>query len=272
MRKVLNNSDLKNACESKTPLISIITATYNAESCLENLLKSIKLQKTDNIEFVIIDGASKDNTISIIKRYNEFIDYWISEPDTGIYDAWNKGVKLTTGEWIMFLGADDQLMPKALKTNIDFILKNSSQELDLISSKIEMIDNNRKSIRIKGWKWEWPRFLYEMTIAHPGALHSRKLFVKHGLFNQDYKIAGDYELLLRPRNNLKTAFIDAITVKMCEGGTSDSIAAAFELYKLTTKTGGANRLTATINATVIILKYLIKSGFRHFGFNVYLRK
>jgi glycosyltransferase involved in cell wall biosynthesis len=255
------------------PVISIVTATYNAESHLQNLIKSIIPQKTERVELIIIDGKSKDGTIGIIEDNNEFIDYWISEPDTGIYDAWNKGINIARGKWIMFLGADDVLKENSL-SKLMFSLKNikTANEIDLISSKVEMINDQRHITRVKGWPWCWPNFLFEMTIAHPGALHSRKLFEKYGIFNVKYKITGDYELLLRAKSKLKTYFIDEVIVQMSEGGASDSIKAIKEQRRASIKTGGANSILAYLNFSGILIKYIIKKVFRKVGLNLYLKK
>lgn len=94
--------------------ISIVIATFNAAKTLERCLQSIVPQLTDATELVIVDGGSEDETLSIIKKYEQYVAYTVSEPDKGIYDAWNKGVKVAHGEWIMFIGADDILLPNAL--------------------------------------------------------------------------------------------------------------------------------------------------------------
>ena len=105
-------------------LISIIIATYNAGSTLESCLKSIIAQKNDLIELLIIDGKSSDNTLKIVNAYRNQIDIFISEKDKGIYDAWNKGIVLANGQWIMFIGADDILYSDVLEGYIDFIRLN----------------------------------------------------------------------------------------------------------------------------------------------------
>ena len=94
--------------------ISIIIATYNAEKTLQRCFDSIRNQKNEKIELIVIDGNSNDNTLSIIESNADIVDYYVSESDKGIYDAWNKGVKVSTGEWIEFLGADDKLLPDSL--------------------------------------------------------------------------------------------------------------------------------------------------------------
>ena len=136
--------------------ISVITATYNSGVYLEDSIKSVIQQKDDNLEYIIIDGGSKDNTVDIIKKYSQYISYWVSERDNGIYDAWNKGVKKATGDWILFIGGDDFLKPDAIKLYRDFIVSNNiSKDCLYISSKMELIDEQKKLIRVMGWAWEW---------------------------------------------------------------------------------------------------------------------
>jgi cellulose synthase/poly-beta-1,6-N-acetylglucosamine synthase-like glycosyltransferase len=96
------------------PLITIITSTYNAAEYLPRTIKSVREQTYTNIEWIIVDGNSKDNTVELIRQNEDVIDYWVSEPDSGIYDAWNKGVSLANGDWIAFLGAGDSYKPDAI--------------------------------------------------------------------------------------------------------------------------------------------------------------
>ncbi|MXV52123.1 glycosyltransferase [Pedobacter sp. HMF7647] len=253
-----------------TPKISIIIATYNAGSFIERALQSVLDQKYPNTELIVIDGNSKDDTVSKIRKFEDGIAYWVSEPDKGIYDAWNKGVDKATGDWTMFLGADDLLVPGAIKDYVEF-LKGVGKEVDYVSSRIEMIDENDTTIRIKGWPWEWPMFLKEMTVAHPGSLHSKRLFEKYGRFDTSYKITGDYEFLLRPGKELKTAYYDKVQVKMSEGGASDSIAAVKEHLRAASKTGGYPEYKAKLNGAVVYIKFKGKYLLRRFGFNAYLK-
>jgi len=253
--------------------ISIIVATYNADKYLQNCIDSIIHQKSEEIELIIIDGGSKDNTSDIIKNNIAEINYWISEPDRGIYDAWNKGLQVVTGDWIMFLGADDQLVPDAIEAYTALIKSiNVNNEVDFISSKVQMIDEKGKNIRIKGWSFSWPLFLKEMTVAHPGALHSKKLFQKYGQFNTDFKIVGDYEFLLRSGDSLEALFMNKVTVIMSENGASDSVKAIREHYKAVTFTVKYPKYDALMNAFTVYLKFKIKKLARNIGLNLYLRK
>lgn len=253
--------------------ISIVTAVYNGGRFLERFFKSIEQQINDSFELIIIDGGSSDNSIQIIRQNSHLINYWVSEPDKGIYDAWNKGVEKAKGQWIMFLGSDDLLLEDGIDSYVQFMSNQQSlDDIDYISSKVQMIDFEGRPIRVKGWPWEWPGFLKEMTVAHPGSLHSKRLFDKYGLFDTNYKITGDYELLLRPRSALKSLYMEKVTVLMSEGGASDSIASIREQTRASVATGGASAFEANLNFWIIYLKFTVKKFLRRFGLNLYLKK
>lgn len=213
------------------PLVSIITAVYNGQEYLEETIQSVLNQTYDNIEYIIIDGGSTDGTIEIIKKYEDRLDYWISEKDNGIYDAWNKGVQNTSGEWIAFLGADDIYSQKAIEMYISQILK-SNTELEYISSKAMLCTLEKKPLRHIGSSWNWNNFSAHMNVAHVGSLHNKILFENYGLFDTSFKICGDYEFLLRPRNNLKASFLSEETCYMRVGGVSnENLSMYTETYK-----------------------------------------
>ncbi|WP_266363384.1 glycosyltransferase family 2 protein [Tellurirhabdus rosea] len=250
---------------------SIVTASFNADKYIRRAIESVVSQSYTHFEFIIIDGQSNDNTVDIIREYGDKITYWVSEPDKGIYDAWNKGIAKATGDWIMFLGCDDILLPDALAKYADFI-SSSATEADYVSSKLQMVDAALNPVRTRGWEWEWPTFLNEMTVAHPGSLHSRKLFKTYGQYDTTYRIVGDYELLLRPKGTLKAAFMNAVTVLMSEGGASDSFSAIREHCRACLHTGGQSLLRAYSNLLLVASKFYTKKMLRQVGLNVYLKK
>ena len=195
-------------------LISIITASYNSKNTIEKTIKSVINKKTQNIEYIIIDGGSSDGTVDIIYKYKKNIDYYISEKDNGIYDAWNKGIINSRGKYIAFLGSDDLLCENYFDVYIPEVLKNSN--IDYISTKMFIKENNK----IFGKPWNWVNFRKTMNVVHPGSLHNRDLFYKHGLYDINFKIAGDYEFLLRIGADLNSIFIDIPTVVFCTEGVS----------------------------------------------------
>lgn len=251
--------------------IAVVIATYNAENFLESALQSVLDQNYQNTELIVIDGNSKDRTVDIIKKYERHISYWKSEPDKGIYDAWNKAISVTHADWVMFIGSDDVLCPDALSSYANFV-NTIPPDVEFVSSKAHYTDKNMRPYRIMGWPWEWPRFQREMTVAHPGALHSREFFRKYGKFDTNYKIVGDYELLLRPREKLKTAFMNKVTVLFREGGKSDSYAAVNETFRASVSTGKSPVYKSLLYSCMVYIKFSVKKSLSKFNINLYLRK
>lgn len=199
------------------PTISIIAAAYNCANTIESSILSILPQLSEAIEFIIIDGGSRDNTIDIIKKYENYLAYWKSEEDEGIYDAWNKAIIKSKGTFIAFIGLDDYLCENYASAYLPIAQEDT--KIDFISSK--MIINNTQKM-IFGYPWEWQSFKKQMNVVHPGSLHNRSLFETYGMYSMDFKIAGDYEFLLRIGNKLNTKFINAPTVIFSLEGVSNT--------------------------------------------------
>ena len=210
------NNNLKSDLQ---PLITIIIATYNELFNIQKTLDSIYHQKYVNIEIIVIDGDSDDGTVDILNENSARISYWISEVDIGIYDAWNKALKQSSGDWIMFLGAGDCLKFNALDHYIGCINSSNGSE-NFISSKGTIIDSKGKDIREFGKNFDKNLFLKYMTICHPSSLHHKSLFKKYGQYDISYKISSDYEFLLRAISSIKPKFIDLTLVEVLDGGVS----------------------------------------------------
>jgi glycosyltransferase involved in cell wall biosynthesis len=176
-------------------LISIITVVYNGEKYLEETILSVINQTYDNVEYVIIDGGSTDGTLDIIKKYEEKIDYWVSEKDCGIYDAMNKGIDLASGEWINFMNAGDSLVNNKVLNNLLSELSNFCN--DIVYGDINIIRSfDLISIYYKICSKIDKYFLMENTICHQAIFFRKLLFLESGKHNLQYKIVGDYERLL----------------------------------------------------------------------------
>ncbi|WP_114937656.1 glycosyltransferase family 2 protein [Mucilaginibacter endophyticus] len=255
----------------KKPLITVITATYNSLDIIERCINSVLSQTYKNVEHVIVDGASKDGTVDILKKYSSETTKWISEPDTGVYDAWNKGIDLSKGDWILFIGADDALYEDAIENYVEY-LNNNDNTYDFVSSRIHITNSKNKVIRTLGWAWDWRSSRKRNNIAHPGSFHSKSLFAKYGKYNTEYGIVGDYELLLRGRDEMKAGFMDKVTVRMEVGGISDSYRVYLETYKAITRTGKLNKIVAGLDILKEYSKFLIRRAFRSVGINIALKK
>jgi glycosyltransferase involved in cell wall biosynthesis len=207
------------------PLITIITATYNASLYLPSTLESIRSQTNKNFEWIIIDNCSSDSTLEIVIKSKDIIAKFISEPDAGIYDAWNKGIKISRGQWICFVGAGDVLDFNAVDIFISVINKNLTKSIDLIHA-MGISRNNG----LFGRNLVWKDFQKYMTVCHVAALHNVKLFSKYGLFDSNFKTSGDYEFLLRTQGHLNTYFIEKPLVTILDGGISSGYSSIFETY------------------------------------------
>ena len=181
------------------------------------------------------------------------VAYWISEPDSGVFDAWNKGLCVATGEWIAFLGADDVLLPDAVSK---YLTVCGGTDAQYVCSLVRLIRPGLAD-KIIGRPWSWPTFRTKMTTAHVGSLHRYDLFQKYGNYDTSYRIVGDYELLLRPGKNLNSLFLREITAEMLAGGNSDRFPALTEAWRAKIRTGGRNRVWALWELWVESLKLAV---------------
>jgi glycosyltransferase involved in cell wall biosynthesis len=218
------------------PLVSIVTSTLNDATDLIRTIESVRGLTYRNVEWIVVDGGSRDATLDLIRQNEDVIDYWLSEPDEGIYDAWNKGVSRASGDWISFLGAGDRYHADALERYLDAVGAQTSAP-GLVSSRVRHVNRRGDVLRIWGGPFEQERFRRYMTIGHSGALHHRSLFEKHGLFDTSYSSSSDYEFLMRCRGQLEALFVDAVTADMLVGGASNAYAGLFETYRIQKKYG-----------------------------------
>jgi glycosyltransferase involved in cell wall biosynthesis len=245
------------------PLFTIVTAVRNGARSIERTIQSVANQTFRDFEYLVVDAASDDGTVRILEQCNDLIDYWRSEPDRGIYDAFNKGIRLARGEWIAFLGADDEYYPDALQSYADFLSTDRSAGLQYISSRVELTRAGRV-YRTVGKAWSWRDFSKFMSVAHVGSMHHRTLFGQFGPFDETYRICGDYELLLRPRANLRTAFLPITTARMAYGGISNlhPLPVLFEVRRAKRTSGGRPALLCLVEYGYAFAKWLIRLPLR----------
>ncbi|MBF0211591.1 MAG: glycosyltransferase [Desulfamplus sp.] len=213
-----------------TTNISVIIATLNCGETLERCLKSIVSQSFSNFDLIIIDGGSTDNTLQIINNYRAFISYWESNRDRGIYHAWNKGLKHAKGDWVCFIGGDDYFWSTDVLQDYQPHLMNALKlGIRVVHGRVARVDNNRNLIALWGkpWhknRWQMPHGM-PIGMPHTGLMNHISLFKENGNFDDNFKIAGDYEFLLRElkHKDRKAMFIDdLITVAQQIGGIADS--------------------------------------------------
>ena len=200
-----------------TPLISVITSTLDDAARLDVTIRALAQCDYPFIEHIVVDGNSSDTTADVVARAGDRVSIFISEPDSGIYDAWNKGVRVARGQYIAFLGAGDIYVDHGLYKLVQCAM--ITPEAEFISSKMAIVRDGQV-LRVFGSAWNWSEFRRNMKTVHAGSLHRRDLFDHYGLFDDTYRIAGDYEFLLRAGSTLATAYVDAVTVHMAAGGVS----------------------------------------------------
>jgi glycosyltransferase involved in cell wall biosynthesis len=202
--------------------ISLVTATYNAEATIARCIESVISQQYKNIEYIIIDGGSKDKTLEIVGKYKDFINIFLSEPDKGVYDAMNKGIVRATGNVIGTLNADDFFASDDILESVANTF--AEQQADIIYGDLDYIDSNDKIIR----KWRSKNYANGVfnlgwMPPHPTFYCKKELFERLGLYSLDYGTAADYELMLRfiHQKSIRIHYINKVMVKMQCGGMSN---------------------------------------------------
>lgn len=209
--------------------ISLITITYNSEKTLADTIQSVLNQTYTDIEYILVDGASKDNTVSIIKQYEPLFEgrmKWISEPDKGLYDAMNKGIRMATGDIVGILNSDDFFTSSnILQKVVDAFQQDRS--IDAVYGDVHFVhpSNLNKCVRYYSSKI-FKRDFMKMGFmpAHPSFYIRKACFDKYGSYRTDYKIAADFEFLLRViyKAKIKTKYLPIDMVTMRTGGASTS--------------------------------------------------
>ena len=203
--------------------ISIITSVYNNAETIREAIESVLEQTYDNIEYIIIDGGSKDETVDIIRTYQDRITTFISEPDRGIYDGLNKGVALATGDVIAFLHSDDLYADTDVITRIAEAF--NATGADAVYGDLVYTPKSDTSKVLRYWKSRdfHPKLLKQGWMpAHPTFFVRRELYERHGLFDTSFRIAADYDFMLRVLSkNIKTHYLPNVLYKMRVGGESN---------------------------------------------------
>lgn len=202
--------------------ISIITVAFKAQNTIERCISSVLEQKFNNIEYIIIDGASTDNTVQIINKYRDKIDFFVSEPDKGIYDAMNKGIALATGDIIGMLNADDYFADENILADVANAFL--TQKINILYGDLDFVDMNGKVVRKwRSGKYRSGHFNWGWMPPHPTFYCKKDLFEKLGNYSLSYGTAADYELMLRfiHANKASVFYLHKVMIKMVIGGVSN---------------------------------------------------
>jgi glycosyltransferase involved in cell wall biosynthesis len=200
----------------------LVTVVYNAQDTIARCIQSVIDQNYPDIEYIIIDGGSTDNTPQIINQYKSVINIFVSEPDKGIYDAMNKGISKCTGQIVGTLNADDRFADDEVLFRIAQAFK--QQDIDAVYGNLEIVDREGRVIR----KWNSKQcrensFNWGFMPPHPTFYCKSNLFKKLGFYRLDYGSAADYELMVRfmYAHKIKSHYLNTVIVTMLSGGVSN---------------------------------------------------
>jgi len=204
--------------------VSIITITFNSAETIEDTIQSVLSQDYKDIEYIIVDGASKDATLDIVERYRSSVSTIISEPDKGIYDAMNKGVALATGDVIGILNSDDFYADATVISDMVKTMQESGS--DACYADLVYVDRNDTTRIIRSWKsgeYRHGHFLRGWMPPHPTFFVKRSLYLKHGVYSLALRSAADYELMLRfiHKHGVSLSYLPRVITKMRTGGQSN---------------------------------------------------
>ncbi len=208
----------------KYPLISVITVSFNSVDFIEQTIRSVLSQSYPHIEYIIIDGGSKDGTAEVIRKYGPQLAYWHSKPDRGLAHAFNLGLAQATGDWIIYLHSDDFFLnPAVVEEMVPHLLKHPQADVvygNCIRMTREPDPKPAPWCQIMGGSWSWQVFRRRCDLPHQAAFTNRRYFDMVGPFNEAFASALDYEFFLRGGSGLKAVYVPLTVSGMREGGLS----------------------------------------------------
>lgn len=213
--------------------ISIITPCFNSASTIRDTIESVLSQNYQNVEYVVIDGGSKDETPKIVAEYGHKITKFVSEKDNGIYDAMNKGIKMATGDIVGILNSDDFYISEDILSSVASAF-NNNPDVQAVYGDLLYVDADDANRIVRVWNstsYTDGLFRTGWHLPHPTFFVKKNVYEKYGFFNDNFRIAADYELMLRlmVRHAISTLYIPKVFVKMRVGGASN--ASLFNIFK-----------------------------------------
>lgn len=204
--------------------VSLITVAYNSAETIEDCIRSVLSQDYPDIEYIIVDGASKDRTVEVIEKYRDRIAQFVSEPDNGIYHAMNKGIDLCTGEIVGMINSDDLYADEKVISDVVKTIRQSGADScygDLVY--IDRFETDRVVRRWNSGEFHKEKFLKGWMPPHPTFFLRRRCYKDFGKFNLSFKTSADYELMLRMlyKEGVSTAYLNRVIVHMRTGGQSN---------------------------------------------------
>jgi len=244
---------------TERPVISIITACFNSETNIEQTIQSVIGQTYPNIEYIIIDGGSTDKTLDILKKYHDKITKLVSEPDSCVYDAMNKGILISTGEIIQFLNSGDYLHSQDTLEKVAKVF--SDRSIYGVYGNVEIFSDSRKKTVVRGFKVTYNSLLYR-RICHQALFVRRSLFNEIGLFSTTLKYSSDHEFIVKSIKRYPSNFLylNMTLAKYRQGGMSCKMMERTKFEDLKIIRANYNWIQFLFGAficAIVILKYKI---------------
>jgi glycosyltransferase involved in cell wall biosynthesis len=235
------------------PLVSVVTPTYNAAATIAACCDSVAGQDYAPVEHIVIDAASRDGTVAVLEERGVRYE---SAPDAGIYDGMSKGIRRASGEFVHILNADDSYAhPSVLSKVVGAMTANG---WDLCHARAAQVSASGRVVRVVGRAVDKRQLLKKMRVAHPTVVLRRSVYEKHGAFSIGFRVAGDYEFLLRVWDRVRVGFLDEVLVHMRIGGNSnrpENLVAAYRESLAAAVMHGAHPARATVRCSYEIAKH-----------------
>lgn len=235
--------------------VSVVTPTYNALATIEACCDSVAGQDYSPVEHIVVDGASTDGTVTVLQ--NRGIHY-TSTPDVGIFDAMSKGVRMASGEFVHILNADDRYTHSSVLSTI--LRAMNAQGWDVCHARMVQVTKSGRVVRVIGRDIDKRQLLKKMRVAHPTVVVRRAVYERYGAFSVGFRVAGDYEFLLRIWDRVRVGFIDEVLVQMAIGGNSTRPENSVQAYRESMAAAvvhGAHPVPATVRCSYEIAKHRV---------------
>jgi glycosyltransferase involved in cell wall biosynthesis len=206
-------------------LVSVIVPVLDSRATLRRCLDSVLAQRDAHVELVVVDGGSTDGSVDILREYGNRIAHWDSKPDGGVYPAFNRGVRQAKGDWLYFLGSDDWLWSDDVLQKLSPHLASAYPEYRVVYGQVMYVNQRGETLTPLGEPWAQFRrhFLQGHMVPHQAVFHHRRLFEEHGPFNETFRVAGDYEFLLRELAHRPALFVPGVVIAGYQHGGGSSV-------------------------------------------------
>jgi glycosyltransferase involved in cell wall biosynthesis len=206
-------------------LVSVIVPVLNNRATLRRCLDSVLAQRNAGYELIVVDGGSTDGSLEILREYGERLPNWESKRDGGVYPAFNRGVRRARGDWLYFLGSDDYLRSEDVLERMAPHLAAAYPAHRVVYGQIAYVNRHGETLVMQGEPWPQFRrhFLQGHIIPHQAVFHHRSLFEEHGPFNEEFRVAGDYEFLLRELRERPALFVPGVVIAAYQFGGGSGV-------------------------------------------------